>query len=208
MVEDSPYEFDNLESVDQLHSKPMAIVLKKITSEQWSYFYYAEPDTDGFDGFDVVWNEIAPLIGICLINFSELENELEHSLYEMISLRSDQLGMVITREMTFEQKMQAYVDALRLTNLENDSQHQSDISQLKTHLKRAGELRNVIAHAKWPSYTEEGYVFSRIDTVSSSTSELGLKYYQLDKERLENYRAYLGGVANMVNYIHSEYFEK
>lgn len=208
MVEDSPYEFDNLESVDQLRSKPMAIVLKKITSEQWSYFYYAEPDTDGFDGFDVVWNEIAPLIGICLINFSELENELEHSLYEMISLRSDQLGMVITREMTFEQKMQAYIDALRLMNLKNDPQYQSDVSQLKTHLKRAGELRNVIAHAKWPSYTEEGYVFSRIDTVSSSTSELGLKYYQLDKERLENYRAYLGGVANMVNYIHSEYFEQ
>lgn len=78
---------------------------------------------------------------------------------------------------------------------------------MKKHLKRAGEVRNVVAHAKWPSVTKDGYVFSSVDAVGSSSPELNLKYFELNKNKLEEYRAYLQGVANAVNYIYSEYFE-
>ena len=115
--------------------------------------------------------------------------------------------MVVTRTMSFEQKIQVYIDLLRLIGPESNVQYQTDVSQLKKHLKRAGEVRNIIAHAKWPSVTEDGYVFSSVDAVGASSSDLNLKYFELSKDRLEEYRAYLQGVANAVNYIYSEYFE-
>ena len=181
---------------------------KSIASEQWNNFYYAEAEADGFDGYDVVWNDLTQLIGICLVAFAELENEMEHNLYELVSDRASHLGMVVTRTMSFEQKLQTYIDLLRLMGPESDDRYQSDTSQLKKHLKRAGEVRNIIAHAKWPSLTEDGYVFSSIDAIGAASPELNLKYFELSKDTLENYRAYLQGIANAVNYIYSEYFEK
>lgn len=205
MISESPYLFDNLEPVDQLHAKPVDLIQKSILSDQWNNFYYAEAEDDGFDGYDVVWNDLTQLIGICLVAFAELENEMEHNLYELVSNRASHLGMVVTRTMSFEQKLQTYIDLLRLMGPDSDSQYQSDISQLKKHLKRAGEVRNIIAHAKWPSLTGDGYVFSSIDAIGASSPELNLKYFELNKDKLENYRAYLQGVANAVNYIYSEY---
>jgi hypothetical protein len=207
MTEESPYLFDNLEPNEQLHVKPMDLVQKNIPAEQWNYFYYSESDTEGFDGFDVVWNDLAQLIGLCLVVFSEGENELEHNLYNMINDRSDQLGVVIARTMSFEQKIQAYIDLLRLIGSDKGTQYKSDVDQLKKHLKRAGEVRNIIAHAKWASLTKEGYVFSSADAVSSVNSELNLKYFELNKEKLENYRAYLQAIANMLNYVQETHFE-
>lgn len=206
-IEDSPYLFDNLEPVDQLHANPVELIKRNIPSEQWNDLYYAHPDTEGFDGFDVVWNDLTQLIGICLVAFAELEGELEHNLYELVSDRASQLGMVVTRTMSFEQKLQTYIDLLRLVGPESSTQYQADVSQLKKHLKRAGEVRNVVAHAKWPSVTKDGYVFSSVDAVGSSSPELNLRYFELNKNKLEEYRAYLQGVANAVNYIYSEYFE-
>lgn len=205
MIIDSPYLFDNLEPIDQLHAKPVELIQKNIPSEQWNSLDYT--DTKGFDGFDVVWNSLAQLIGICLVVFAELESELEYRLYELVNDRSSQLGMVVTRTMSFEQKLQIYIDLLRLVGPESSTQYQADVSQLKKHLKRAGEVRNIIAHAKWQSITQDGYVFSSIDTISNSSPELNLKYFKLHKDNLEQYRAYLQGVANAVDYIHSEYLE-
>lgn len=207
MADKSSYVFDNLEPKEQLHAKPVELMGKGIPSEQWNYFDYAVPEESGFDGFDTVWNLMTQIIGICLVAFSELENELENNIYEIINDRTDHIGMIVTRTMTFEQKLQTYIDLLRSMNIESIKQYESDVGQLKKHLKRAGEVRNVIAHAKWPSLNEEGYVFSSIDAVSSSVPELSLKYYQLDKEQLENYRAYIQAVTNMLSYVQSEHFE-
>lgn len=207
MIMDSEYVFDNLKPIDQLRAKPVKLIQKKIPSDQWNDFDYADPDAKGFDGFDVVWNNLAPLIGICLIVFAELESELEYNLYELVNDRASQLGMVVTNTMSFEQKLQTYITLLRLVDPEPNTQYRADISQLKKHLKRAGEVRNIITHAKWPSLTKDGYVFSSVDTIGSSSLELNLKYFELNRNKLEEYRAYLQGVTNAVNYIHSEYLE-
>lgn len=209
MTDSSPYLFDNLQPEEQLHAKPIDIEQKSRLSEQYNYFYYAEPDSDGYDGYDIVWNGIAPFIGICLVTFSELEGELEHNLYALINERADQLGMVITRSMSYEQKLLAYIDLLRMIPAEeNTKQYTEDVNQLKKHLKRAGEVRNIIAHAKWPSLTGDGFVYSSIDSVSSSTAEVNLKFYKLDEEKLDEYRSYLQAVANMCNYIYETYYER
>lgn len=56
MIIDSPYSFDNLEPIDQLHAKPVRLIQKNIPLEQWNNLDYT--DTKGFDGFDAVWNSL------------------------------------------------------------------------------------------------------------------------------------------------------
>lgn len=210
MIKPSPYPFDNLEPKAQLRARPIDIEQKSIPAEQYNYFYYAESEDDGYDGYDIIWNDITPLIDICFVSFSEIEGELEHHLYSLISERADQLGMIVTRSILYEQKLLTYVDLLRMFPDERDDakQYIKDVDQLKKHLKRAVEVQNIIAHAKWPSLTRDGFIYSSIDPVSASTSEIHLKYYKLDREKLDEYRSYLQAVANMCNYIYETYYDR
>ena len=42
MIIDSPYLFDNLEPIDQLHAKPVELIQKNIPSEQWNSLDYTD----------------------------------------------------------------------------------------------------------------------------------------------------------------------
>lgn len=181
--------FDSLSPSKQLDTKPIDIAQRSIPAEQYNYFDYAELDSDGYDGYDIIINNLAPSIGVCLVIFSELESNLEYHLYSLISERTDQLGMIITHPMTYEQKLLTYINLLRIFPVqENPSQYTKDVRQLKKPL------------------TKDGFVFSSIDATSSPNAEISLKYYKLDKDKLDEYRSYLNAVANTCNYVYSEYF--
>ncbi len=132
------------ETTTVLSSKPFELKSKTISSEQYNTFYYAEKESEGFDGFDKVMNILSPRIGECIIVYSELESTLESNIYELISDRGDQLGMMIARQMTYIQKVVLYIDLLRSTNTE-DKDYRKDVSLLKKHLVKVAELRNIIA---------------------------------------------------------------
>jgi len=203
----NPHDEAFQESESLLKSKPPTMKVKIIPSEQFANFDYADPDMDGFDGFDKVWNELAEVIGRCMIVFGELEVNLEDCLHELINDRSDQLGMLTTRQLTYVQKAQLYIDLLRAWTEQEDGMT-DDVSLLKKHLVRSGEIRNVIAHAKWPSLTKDGYIFSFVDPTSSAGGMPDLRYYKLDKEGLENLFDYLNGAANLPYHIYEKYIER
>lgn len=209
-IEPSPYKFDGEDIASLLREKPIQLESKTIPSEQYDSFFYAEPDLDGYDGFDEIYNKISKSIGICMVMFSELEVAIEHNLHELISDRSHQFGRIITREMGYIQKVNLYIDFLRGHPLEDrvdNDMYLRDVAHLKKHLYRAGEIRNIIAHAKWPSVTVDGYVFSSVETVVNSQSGPEYRYYRLNEDALENARAYLGAVGNFSYYIHETYIE-
>ena len=210
MIEPSIYKFDGDDIGSLLTERPIQLISKTIPSEQYDSFFYAEPDVDGYDGFDEIYNKISRNIGICMVMFSELEVAVEHSLHGLISDRSHQLGRVITREMSYIQKINLYIDFLRGYPLTEDVDNEiylKDVAQLKKHLYRAGEIRNIIAHAKWPSVTEDGYVFSSVETIVNSQTGPEYRYYNLDEAALENARAYINAVSNFPYYINEKYIE-
>lgn len=202
---ESPYAFDNGETSEHLQARPLGLVSKLIPSEQWNNFDYADPTVDGFDGFDKIWNTLSQPIGICLISFSELEDALEYNLHERISNRSDQLGRIVTRQMSYIQKVNLYIDLLRSFGPSDNDDYKRDVDMLKKHLIRAAEIRNIIAHAKWPSITSDGYVFSVVEAIDAARGMPEFKYYKLNKTALEDARAYIGAVANMPYYVSDEY---
>jgi len=207
MTTDSPYKFDHEDKNEHLQDKPLKLDSKLIPSEQYNNFEYADPDIDGFDGFDKIWNTLSQTIGICLIVFSELEDALEYHLHELISNRSDQLGMIITRQMTYIQKVTLFIDLLRAISPNEGENYTRDIAMLKKHLVRATEIRNIIAHAKWPSITRDGYVFSSVEAINANHKIPEVKYYRLNKPALENSRAYIAATSNMTYYIKSKYLD-
>lgn len=206
-ISESTYKFDNGSTAEHLIDRPLDLESRLIPSEQWNHFDYADPSVDGFDGFDKIWNTLSQPIGICLVSFSELEDALEFNLHERISDRSDQLGLIITRQMSYIQKVNLYIDVLRSFAPNERDEYMRDVDRIKKHLIRAAEIRNIIAHAKWPSITSDGYVFSAVEAITSSQAVPEFRYYKLDMTALENSRAYIGAVANMPYYIATTYFD-
>lgn len=212
-IEESPYKFDGEDRELLLRESPLSMHSKTVPSEQYDYFDYADPEMDGFDGYDKIWNILSKLIGACMILFSELETQVEVNLYELINDRSHQQGRMITRNMSYRQKVDLYIDYLRsltvdVYGLPLPDTYSHDIDQLKKHLYRAGELRNIIAHAKWPSITKDGYVFSQVEPISVGNDIPEYKYYKLNEPSLENIRAYIGAVGNFPYYITERYIER
>lgn len=203
---DNTHKFNSEDLDADLSATPFQLESKTISSEQYNNFDYAELSLDGFDGFDKVWNTLSPVIGRCIIVYSELESALEQNLYELISDRSDQLGMLTARQMTYIQKVNLYIDLLRTHPEQNENYHK-DVSMLKKHLIRAAEIRNIIAHAKWPSITEDGYVFSSVDAIDATHGMPDLRYYKLNKRPLESSFDYISAVCNMPHHMHEKYFE-
>lgn len=183
-----------------LKAQPLELEGKALSSEQWNNFEYAEAVDGGFDGFNAVWNELAQPIGIVLVVFSELEASLERFCHEGISDRSEHLGMIVTRNMDYMQKVKLLIDLLR-TLPEKKEKAAENISRLKKHLVRAGEIRNIVAHARWPSLEENGFVFSTIASPRDSYGSLELKYYKLDKVFLQEADYYISAVNNMLYYV-------
>ena len=210
-MQESPYEFDGDDTASLLAKKPIILEKKIIPSEQYDSFFYAEIDSDGYDGFDEIYNKISKEIGICMVIFSELEVAVEHSLHELLSDRSHQFGRTITKEMSYIQKVILYIDLLRGCFLEEDVNkelYMADVASIKKHLYRAGEIRNVIAHAKWPSFTKDGYVFSSVENIVNNQNGPGYMYYQLDKLELNKCRAYISAVSSFPYHIEETYIQR
>jgi hypothetical protein len=211
-TQQSSYKFDGEDRGFLLSELPLSLNSKTVFSEQYDYFDYADPEMEDFDGFDKVWNVLANLIGACMILFSELETQVEVSLYELINDRSHHQGRMITRNMSYRQKIDLYVDYLRSQTTDvygslMPEAYSHDVNMIKKHLYRAGELRNIVAHAKWASITKEGYVFSQVEPIGAGSDIPEYKYYKLDKIALENIRAYIGAVGNFPYYITERYVE-
>lgn len=199
------HQFNGEDIEADIRANPFQLSSKTIPSAQYNDFSYAHPDLDGFDGFDKVWNTLSPEIGTCIIVYSELEDALETHLHELISDRSDQLGMMATRQMTYIQKVNLYIDLLRV-HVSAEENYLSDVDMLKKHLVRAAETRNIIAHARWPSVTREGYVFSSLEAINAERGMPDLRYFKLNKGALESSFSYISAVVNMPYYIQERYF--
>lgn len=200
------YELCNDEDVLlSLIETPLKLAEKSITSQQWNLFEYATQENDGFDGFNKVWNILSRLIGDFMIVFSELEVNLDIELHQLINWHSEQLGMIITRDMEYEQKVDLYIDLLRSLPIHNEAQVDY-IAKLKKHLIRVAEIRNAVAHAKWPSIDKNGYVFSRVQKINSKIGMPELKYYKLDAGYLKEAYCYATSVGNMPVFLNDNVF--
>lgn len=136
-------------------------------------------------GLEKVFGILTTEIGSLLVAFSELEHSLDIAVAETFDNRNHQVGMIVTKKLTYIQKVLLFYDlALRIC-----SYHQLDLKNqlkaLKKELVYMAEIRNVVAHAKWLSITDGAYVRSQV-TGSADSGTPFIKYYKINKSILRN----------------------
>ncbi len=163
------------------------IEFKKIGLDQYDY-YDDEFMLKNFHKYD-------KRIGSLLIEFGELEHLLDSAIAFIISDRSDDSGLRITMDMTYRQKVELYNRLCKIYL--NVSGHSRKIPKLKMYIKSlasAGEVRNLVAHAKWMSLDGDGFV--RTKASMDDEAYIEFKYYRLTPIVLYNQERRMSKIAN------------
>lgn len=177
--------------VDKIFTDDNGTKFKKVGMEQFDSYAY-----------DYMERKIAKYdkrIGSLLIAFSELEQTLDQATSFIISDRSDDIGKRITMGMSYIQKVELYSRLLKSYLVVSDKKDKLDtLKKCIDDLKAAGKIRNLVAHAKWMSLDEEGYVRSKASLDDDAFIEY--RYYKLTPGEL--YR-----LERKINKIHSDFYD-
>lgn len=163
------------------------IEYKKISLDQYDY-YDDKFMLKNFHKYD-------KRIGSILIEFGELEHLLDSAIAFIISDRSDDSGLRITMDMTYRQKVELYNRLCKIYL--NVAGHSRKVPRLKAHIKNltsAGEVRNLVAHAKWMSLDEDGFV--RTKASMDDEAYIEFKYYRLTPKVLYDQERRTSKIAN------------
>lgn len=110
-----------------------------------------------------VEDKYAPLIGLFLIRFSELEHTLNIAIAEIINDRTHEPGFVVIENLTTNNKIQLfYKFYLQLVSALGKKKHVDRLRQLRSQLEEINTFRNKIAHANWQTLNKQGMVRTKI----------------------------------------------
>jgi len=121
---------------------------------------------DGFseDLMEKRCGDYAELIGSFLMEFSSLEHDLDVAIANLINERSHIQGYLVIKNLSVDEKIELlYTLALpNITSFSKDVDYIKDeLVDIRDKCKLINLLRNKIAHAKWYSLDEQGFV--RVD---------------------------------------------
>ena len=124
-------------------------------------------------------------IGSLLITFGELEHLLDCAICFILMECSDDSGIRITMDMSFRQKVEVYKRFCKLhLSLNDQKDNINRFEQVIGEVISAGEIRNLIAHAKWMSLDQDGFVRTKSGLGVDAFVEF--KYYKLTPRVIYN----------------------
>lgn len=120
-----------------------------------------------------------PLIGIIVMFFNGLEKSIDEKICEIISERSDSLGLIVIHKMSYSSK----VDLFKRFS---DEYHRctrvvDSYDGLIANLKEAGRLRNLAIHADWESTDDDKYTYVNFKISASGMEQ---EYVQFSEDSL------------------------
>jgi len=129
--------------------------------------------------------EVMPLLGEIVLDFNQLESDLDDVLTELIFERSSDLGFTIIAKMSFSQKVDLFKDlAVPMCKHVGKPKLTPKFIGLVKKLKEAGENRNRAMHAKWIDADKEFYVRTKIGVDDNGVYGT---FFKLDKKTLRRY---------------------
>jgi abortive infection bacteriophage resistance protein len=102
------------------------------------------------------------LIGLFLIAFSKLENELNTVIAAYVNDRTDEVGFVIIEKITMGNKIDLFYKLYLRNQLFKSQKYKLKLIKITNLLKDLNLFRNIIVHANWESLSKDGYVRSKI----------------------------------------------
>lgn len=172
---------------NQILTDSDGIQFKKVSMNQF----------DGYDNDQMLkqFSRYGKRIGSLLMIFSELEYTLDKAIAFIVNDRSDDYGNRITMDMSFMQKAELYNRFFKLYLVVSDKEDELDkLKKQIDNLKSAARIRNLVAHTKWMSLNEEGFVRSKASLDKEAFIEF--RYYKLTPQVLYNLERKIGKIDN------------
>ena len=125
-------------------------------------------------------NESLPLVGEVVMYFNSLERTLAHFLCEILSDRTDSVGLIVLKGMQYRGKLDLFLrfedDLHRCLEKVPESYR-----GLKKELEELGNLRNTVVHADFENTDDMGYTFTHVKHTKDGLTQ---EYVQFSVESL------------------------
>ncbi|MFA7169342.1 MAG: hypothetical protein WC178_00640 [Candidatus Paceibacterota bacterium] len=125
-------------------------------------------------------DKYAPLIGYFLMNFSDLEHQLDDAIADLVFDDAHYEGYTIIKNLRLWPKIELFYDLAypRIFYAGKRGRKINQLKRIRTRLENLATLRNKIAHAKWYTLDKEGYVRVEI-TTSKDNGLIAFKRYKI-----------------------------
>lgn len=154
-----------------------------------------------------VEDKYAPLVGVFLFRFSELEHTLNLEIAELISDRTHEPGYVVIENLTMTNKIQLfYKFVLRYVSEVGKDKDVDKLKKLKDQLIEINSFRNKVVHANWHTINKLGMVRTKISVDGQGGYVLFKKVQILPKtishqiKEIEKLTLELESFAEIMNY--------
>lgn len=101
-------------------------------------------------------------IGLFLINFSILEQDLNIAVADFISDRAHEMGFVVIEKLTTANKIELFYKMYVRLESFKDKKNKEVLNKIRDQLQELNSFRNNLVHAKWQSLAKDGYVQTKI----------------------------------------------
>lgn len=110
-----------------------------------------------------------PIIGVVVMYFNSLERALDSVLCQNFTDRSDSMGLIVLKNLTYSTKVDLFVRFCDDFHFASSSVV-GGYEKLIADLRESGRLRNLVVHANWESTDESGYTY-----VKMKISKIGMQ---------------------------------
>ncbi|PIY72191.1 hypothetical protein COY87_02255 [Candidatus Roizmanbacteria bacterium CG_4_10_14_0_8_um_filter_33_9] len=122
--------------------------------EQYDY-------SDG-EYLEKVVDKYSPLVGLFLVNFSILEQDLNLAIADFMHDDCHETGFVIIEKLTTSNKIELFYKMYVRLESFKDKKNKEVLDKIKKQLETLNSFRNNIVHANWQSLTKGGFVRTKI----------------------------------------------
>lgn len=136
---------------------------KHIPLEQY-YSFHVSYEEDNFESEEKLENAL-PLIGSICVLFNGLERTVDELICNIISDRSDHMGLLIIKNYSFSQKIEL-LKTFCLNFLSEDNPKEKKLLKkfniITKRLNKLNEYRNAVIHGDWENIDKESFIPSKI----------------------------------------------
>lgn len=144
-----------------------------------SHDYLDEEDEQR--GYDLMLESL-PLVGMVVMHFNMLEKMVDSHICEVMSDRSDSIGLLVILGMQYASKVELFRRFCDEFHQRIPGGAPQEYEGLIDSLTEVARLRNLVVHADWANTDSQGYTYTRLKL---SKGEMRQEYVQLVPESLE-----------------------
>jgi len=133
-----------------------------MTNQRKNYDKLEQFDFSDGEYLEKVINKYSSLIGLFLVKFNCLEQEINLAIADFLNDDCHEMGFLIIEKLMIKNKIELFYKMyVRLESFRN-KKDKKILDEIKKQLKSLNSFRNSVVHANWESLTKDSFVRTKI----------------------------------------------